>query len=374
MPWHPSLAAEAIALTRQMGDVPAGELAEAVAAATRDRLKLFLDGIDGYRHHAYRRDLPNPPTVWSQGSTRVFDFAPQRTDLKPIVVVPSLVNRSYVLDLSRRRSLMRHLASEGFRPWLVDWGQPDKAEDGFSLDDYIVGRLVPIIDHAVEQAGGPVAMIGYCMGGLLVLGAAMHRAESIGRLALLATPWDFEAGDGAHSRLVAAMRTPIASTVSALGYLPIDMLQVLFVATDPAMVPRKFRKFATLAPDSDQARDFVALEDWLNDGVPLTGPVALAVFEGWYGNNLTGQGAWKVGGQVVDPTRVTCPTLVAAPRRDRIVPPPSARPLMRLIPGAHRLEPDTGHVGMIVGHAAPGTLWSPLAKWLRGCGSAKNAL
>lgn len=374
LPWHPSLAAEAAALTDQLQDAAPGALGDAVTAATKERLKLFLDGIDRYRHHVYRRDLPAPPTAWSQGSTRVFDFAPERTDLKPIVVVPSLVNRSYVLDLSRRRSLMRHLARQGFRPWLVDWGPPGAAEEGFSLDDYILGRLLAIIDLACEQANGPVSMIGYCMGGLLALGATMHRADSVERLALLATPWDFEAGDGAHARLVAAMRTPIASTVTALGYLPIDMLQVLFVATDPAMVPKKFRNFATLDPDGEQARDFVALEDWLNDGVALTGPVARAVFEGWYGDNLTGRGAWTVGDRVVDPSRLTCPALVAAPRRDRIVPPPSARPLMRLIPQARQLQPDTGHVGMIVGHSAPKTLWSPLAEWLRGCGSAKNTL
>ena len=59
------------------------------------------------------------------------------------------------------------------------------------------------------------------------------------------------------------------------------------------------------------------------------------------------------------------PCLVALPTRDRIVPPASAAALARSLPAATVLEPDGGHVGMVVGGQARLALWTPLAAWLR---------
>ena len=45
----------------------------------------------------------------------------------PLLAVPSLINRAYVLDLAPGRSLLRYLAAQGLRPLLVDWGAPGDA-------------------------------------------------------------------------------------------------------------------------------------------------------------------------------------------------------------------------------------------------------
>ena len=47
------------------------------------------------------------------------------------------------------------------------------------------------------------------------------------------------------------------------------MLQALFAAVDPLVALRKFTRFAALPQTAPPAQHFVALEDWLNDGVPL---------------------------------------------------------------------------------------------------------
>jgi polyhydroxyalkanoate synthase len=57
------------------------------------------------------------------------------------------------------------------------------------------------------------------------------------------------------------------------GELPVDVIQALFAGLDPLLVVRKFVKFAGLDPASPSAAQFVALEDWLNDGVPLAAEV-----------------------------------------------------------------------------------------------------
>jgi len=144
----------------------------------------------------------------------------------------------------------------------------------------------------------------------------------------------------------------------------VDILQTFFASLDPALGLRKFRRFAELDPDGDKAAEFVALEDWLNDGVALTAAVAKTCLIEWYGENSTAEGNWLIGGEPVDPTAIDLPTLVAAPAADRIVPPESARPLADLIPGAELMTPPSGHIGMVVGSKAEQGLWRPLTDWL----------
>ena len=71
----------------------------------------------------------------------------------------------------------------------------------------------------------------------------------------------------------------------------------MFAAMSPNLIQAKFRRFATMDMASPEAAEaFVALEDWLNDGVALTGPVGRACLHGWYGENLPGRDLWKIGG------------------------------------------------------------------------------
>src|SRR3989442_583011 len=81
------------------------------------------------------------PSLWQEGSTLLLDYRKSSKPGRPILVVPSLINRGYILDLLPERSFMAFLAGEGFRPFLVDWQSPGEAERRFDLGDYILGRL-----------------------------------------------------------------------------------------------------------------------------------------------------------------------------------------------------------------------------------------
>lgn len=360
--------AEAREVAAALAGFEGEELAGAVGREATGRLQSMLNGIEAYRNHPYRRDVEDPPVLWRAGSTRLLDYGalnPGAGAAPTVLFVPSLVNRGYVLDLSSRRSMLRWLAGQGFRPLLVDWGPPGEAEAAFDLDDYIIGRLEKILDLASEQAGGPIPVVGYCMGGNLSLALAQRRPAELASLTLLATPWDFHAGSGLHAELFGAVAGSLEAVISGFGQLPIDILQTFFASLDPALGLRKFRGFAELDPASDKAADFVALEDWLNDGVALTADVARECLINWYGNNAPIKGGWLIGGEAVEPARLELPTLVAAPAADRIVPPEAARPLAGLIPGAVLMTPPSGHIGMIVGSKAEAGMWRPLADWLR---------
>ncbi len=327
----------------------------------------LLAGIAAYRRHPYRRALADPPAIWSEGSTRLLDFgAGLPCEASTLLVVPSLINRAYVLDLAPGRSGMRYLAGLGIRPLLLDWGWPDADERRFTLTDLIAGRLERALVAATAAAGGRVALAGYCMGGLLAAAAAERRSDLVAALALLAVPWDFHAGLPAAQRaLLPQLRAMVATACSLTGALPVDLLQYLFAMQDPGAIAAKFRGFGRMPQGSARARQFVALEDWLNDGVPLAAPIAEEVFSGWYEANSPASGTWRIAGLPVNPARLAMPCLVAVPAADRIVPPDSALALAAVIPGARLLRPGAGHIGMATGARAGSHLWRPLAEWLR---------
>lgn len=368
LPWSPGSSAAVAALAGPLAAADPDALGAAVAGEGQRRLDQMLAGIEAYRHHPYRRALRDPPVVWRQGTTRLLDYGARRrnaADAVPALFVPSLINRAQILDLSRKRSLMRFLAGAGVRPLLVDWGEPGDDERCFTLTDYIAGRLEAALSAAVSAFGGPVAVVGYCMGGLLALALALRRPHDVRGLGLLATPWDFHADKAAHGRLLADAEAPLRAMVEISGGLPVDVLQAMFTWSQPTLVADKFRAFARLDPASAEAEDFVAVEDWLNDGVPLAAQVAVECLVGWYGENRPACSTWRVAGAVVEPANLATPTFVAIPRRDRIVPPASAAVLATAIPGAIAVVPPAGHIGMVVGGGARKGLWHPLADWLR---------
>jgi polyhydroxyalkanoate synthase len=323
----------------------------------------FIDGVKAYWRHPYRRSLPEPPSLWRAGTTRLLDFGP--VDGWPLLIVPSLVNRAYVLDLLPDRSLVRHLATTGSRPMLLDWGSPSGEERSYDLDAYVAGRLDAAFAVCRSASGRRPVVLGYCMGGLLAMALAAQRADEIAGLALLATPWDFAAARPLQPLPPVLAAGSLAATIAGCGHVPRPVIDVAFAALDPIQVVEKFAGFRRLDPRSPRATRFVAIEDWLADGVPLAGPVARACLVEWYGENRPARGAWRIGGRVVRPDRLDLPAFVATPRQDRIVPEAAALPLARALPHAELVRPASGHVGMVAGSRAPVLLWRPLADWLR---------
>ena len=359
--WQSAIPAETAALQEALAKAEPEALARALGAEAATRIARFLDGIEGYRAHPYRRRVADPPVLWQAGTTRVLAFGGEAAGA-PALLVPSLINRAYILDLRPERSFARYLRGRGLRPYLLDWGAPGAEERAFGLDDYILGRLAPALEAVRRHAGRPLALAGYCMGGTMVLPLAA-RAD-VAALVLLATPWDFRADGGHQARMIAAHRPGLTLLNESLGQLPPDALQAMFAALDPLLAARKFSAFADLPPASAAARNFVALEDWLNDAVPLTGPVARACLEDWYGANAPARRLWRVGGKAVRPERITCPALNVVPARDRIVPPASAEALSDALPDVETWRPPLGHIGMMASPRAKRLLWRKLAAWI----------
>jgi polyhydroxyalkanoate synthase len=361
--WSPHQKSAANDLTDALQHISPDDFRSAVENQSRLRLAEFARGVRAYRRYK-RAPRPNEPCViWSEGTTRLLDYGINGKG-RPIMFVPSLVNRGYILDLGKRRSLLRDLARRGFRPLLVDWGAPGKLEAGFLPDDYIGGRLVGALQAAHDLNNKPVALAGYCMGGLLTLALAAIRPEQVSAQVLMATPWNFHAMSPDKTRMLAAMIPAIENMLQITSTLPVDVLQSMFTILNPQLTAIKFRAFAGLDKRSAKARGFVALEDWLNDGIPLAGPTAKECLDGWYVKNNPGQGVWQVCGKNIRPEEINIPSLVIVPTLDHIVPRTSSLPLAEKLPDPNCLKIKAGHIGMVAGSRAKASLYDPLAEWL----------
>src|SRR5262245_12771240 len=362
--WRPELRQQMQALDAALAGVEPKAFAAALEAEIRARFDRLAAGIESYRRHPFHRSLPEPPVLWQDGTTRLLDYRVGPASGPVLLAVPSLINRAHILDLTAERSLMRALAATGVRPLLIDWGAPGEVVRGFGLTDYIAGRLEQALDRVLEEVDGPVVLLGYCMGGLLAVALAQRRRRDLAGLVCLAAPWDFHAERPSQAKLLGASLPLLEPLLRNIGELPVDAIQALFAGVDPLQVIRKFAGFAALEPESERARLFVAVEDWLNDGVPLAAAVARECLAGWYGANTPATDKWRVAGEPVRPVALDLPSLVVIPDQDRIVPPASAEALARVLPRAEALRPAAGHIGMIVGGSAAGRLYQPLITWL----------
>ena len=336
------------ALAKQLGQQNPSELGPALARAVAAKSAALLAGIERYHQHPYQRQMKEPPAIWQEGSTRLLDYGGKG----PVaLVIPSLINKAYILDLDKQRSLMRWLAAHGLHPLLLDWGAPGSLERDYTLDDYVsrAGRALATLKQ-------PVNLVGYCMGGLLALKLAAQHSSAIRKLALLATPWDFHAGNKAAALRTAKLFQLWQPGCQVMNELPIDLIQTLFTLLDPLGPQTKFTRFAEMT-DPQDIESFVALEDWLNDGIPLTYKVAEQCLLSFYERNEAHL--------FTDPRTLRLPTLVMIPEQDRIVPPQSADALAALLPDCRRMKVPLGHIGMIVSRGAHNMVHIPLAEWLR---------
>lgn len=364
---HDRFTAEAVA------NAPSVGMALALRIEAANRLGEMLEGLRRYQTSPEHRTLNEPPVVWQQGSARLLDFGGGQTNGRPVFVAPSLINSHHVLDLDHECSLMRHLSASGLRPLLIDWGTPTLNERSFTLSDYVSQRLIPAFDFVRQTAGGgKVSMLGYCMGGALMIALSALRPMDVDRLSLIGSPWDFAHMTPMRSALASLgvagekskLTEMIESVGSCFGAVPVTALQTVFAQLDPGLAARKFRQFARLSQTSPEVRKFVLIEDWLNDGPPLAAPAAIEALIDWHLDNNTMRGLWQVNGQYIRPEAIEAPTLLFAAQNDRITPPATTEALAQKLPNARILHPDAGHVGMVVGRRAKQMLWNEVTKFL----------
>ena len=292
-----------------------------------------LDGLEAYGI-AERPSREEPkPEIARVGSATLRDHGGSGP---PAILVPSLINPPSILDLDAEVSLASAVAGMGRRALLIDWGEAGERA-GLSVSGHIEQLLLPLI-RALDE---PAALVGYCLGGTMAIAASnLGPAE---RVATLAAPWHFDAYTTEGRENLGAMWRDTRPTAETLSALPMEVLQAAFWSLDPKRTVAKFAMFAGFEPASPEARRFVQLEDWANEGEPLPYPAARELFEDFFAADSPGKGDWTIGGKTIRVPE-SVPLLHVTAAHDRITPAAAAPP-------GQTAQLETGHVGMIVGSA-----------------------
>lgn len=335
-------------------------MAGALAASQKDQLAM-IEGLKLYQSHSFRRPPVNNQIIWQKGLVSLRHIP---SDGKHhLLMIPSMINRSIILDLLPEQSFARWVAQQGVDVYILDWDEPAQDAGQENLDKVLHERLMPAFSFISEKMGQYNAL-GYCMGGTLLAGAVHLKPPGLNKVIYLASPWDFHAGNRQLQQQV-LMGTASALQMTEQGHaLPSNWIQSVFAAVNAERNIHKFSDFAAMDQDSYQARLFVAVEDWLNDGVDLPGDLARTCVVDWYGQNKPAKGGWLVDGVPVDPSQTTNPVLVITSSTDRLVPEESSHALANLIPHAQLLRSTCGHIGMMTGRRAKDEVWKPLISWI----------
>ena len=309
------------------------ELVRKVSAREPELARAALAGLRAYER-APRRERPAPkPEIARVGGASLRDHGGSGP---PVLLVPSLINPPRILDLDEEVSLTAAIARMGRRALLLDWGKAD-ARGGLSVAGHVEELLLPLVRRIAE----PVTLAGYCLGGTMAIAAA--NLIPVERVVTIAAPWNFADYPDASRRALADMWAHAQSAAKQLGALPMEVLQAAFWSLDPERTVRKFAEFGRLIPRSPEARRFVELEEWANEGQPLPYPAARELIEELFGKDPSGSGEWRVGGQAISDA-FSIPALHLTSDHDRIAPAATA-------PAGKRVAIPSGHVGMIVGSA-----------------------
>jgi polyhydroxyalkanoate synthase subunit PhaC len=307
-------------------------------------------------------DVVHAENKWKLLRYRRSSPAKHRT---PVLFVPSLINRHYVLDLLPGKSFAEWLVAQGHDVYCIDWGTPGPEDKFLSFDDVCDGYIGRAMRKACAMAGAPKAhVLGYCMGGTL---AAIHAAahpERFASLVALAAPVRFSEA-GMLGLWTQSQQFEPKSLVAALGNVPWQLLQSSFHMLRPTMNLAKAVSLIDRAWDDEFLDGFLALETWGNDNVSFPGEVWRTWVEELYRGDAFARGDFALSGRPALMQNVDCPLLVVTFEHDSIVPRASAAPLLELAasPDKHELHLSGGHVGAVVSRGAAKKLWPALGEF-----------
>lgn len=354
------------ALHAQIGAHNVNAFTDILGEKILERFSNLIQIYERYLTAVVRPDDENHLSIKQIDSTRLLDYgikySPQEEDADAaIIFVPSLINKSYVFDIPENNSILSFLAHNKIHPYVVSWGNFNADGTDLSLESLIEQRLVPLIQSIkTENPKRPVFVLGYCMGGILTLGAYALLKDMINGLLLISVPWDFSLPQ--KKELYTKILKSIEMQLEYFSYVPGDFIKLLFSFANPVVALKKFHKLSLLSKEEQD--HFIQLEDWVNDSVDLPRKIALQCFKNWFvDNDLAMKG--QLGGLRINPFNLKSSSFIVIPTYDRIVDATSALPLSDAIQHKTLITPKLGHVGVITARKAKNMVWDPMLQWIQ---------
>ena len=353
---------------------------EMVARVNRDVQRSFLRARNGLRYvrGTHRPKLGATPkdVVWQRDKAQLWRYrgGPVRFD-EPLLIVTSLVSRSYILDLLPGSSSVEFLRNHGFDVFMVDWGIPDELDAANTYESYIDEYLPRTVEAVFRETGAEqITMIGYCLGGVLAtLYACGHDDARVRNLVLLATPVDFSEMGPMVAALLDGRLDP-DDVIDHTGNVPADALYSGFFMMAPTAVVAQNATLLENLWNDEFVKGFQAMNQWTRDQVPFPGAAFRQTVEDLIRRNVLMTGSWRLGGREIRLTNTDATVVNVMAAKDNVVPRAASDPVGALIGRPDQREEmvmEGGHVTFAAGGSAFKHTLPRLVEWLAAHSNAR---
>jgi polyhydroxyalkanoate synthase subunit PhaC len=333
----------------------------------------YLRARNGLRYvrgsHRPKLGVTPKDVVWQRDKAQLWHYrreTPARY-AQPVLIVTSLVSRSYILDLLPGSSSVEFLRDRGFDVFMVDWGIPDELDAGNDFETYVDEYLPRAVDAVLRGTGADgVTLVGYCLGGVLSLLYAAGHDAPVRNLVLLATPMDNSEMGPMVAALVEGRLEP-DQLIDETGNVPADVLYSGFFMLAPTTVVAQKATLLEHLWNDEFVRGFQAMAQWARDQVPFPGATFRQVVELFIRRNALMQGSLPVGRREIDFTATGASVLNAMAAQDTVVPRAAAAPVGALVGRPDRRQElvlPGGHVTFGTGRSAVKHTMPRLAGWI----------
>lgn len=326
--------------------------------------------------------------VFAIDKVRLFRYAPltdKRSSAAPVLVAYGMVGRYTMADLQEDRSLIRNLLAQGLDVYVVDWGNPTRADRWLSFEDYVEDYLGGCVQHILREHGlASLNLLGICEGGTLAMCYAALHPQQVRNLIVTITPVDFHA-DRAEDRPDRGFinlwtrslgERDIERVIDSYGCVPGKFMGLVFSMITPAKTLTKYNvDLLDIFEDEARLRNFLRMEQWLADRPDHPGEAGRDFFVRLYQRNDLAQGRFTIGGHAVKLSALTMPVLNIYALEDHIIPPPCSRALGQLVGSDDysELALPGGHVGVFVSGKSQGIVGAHVVQWLEARSAGRPA-
>jgi polyhydroxyalkanoate synthase subunit PhaC len=333
----------------------------------------YLRARNGLRYvrgsHRPKLGVTPKDVVWQRDKAQLWHYrreTPARY-AQPVLIVTSLVSRSYILDLLPGSSSVEFLRDRGFDVFMVDWGIPDELDAGNDFETYVDEYLPRAVDAVLRGTGADgVTLVGYCLGGVLSLLYAAGHDAPVRNLVLLATPMDNSEMGPMVAALVEGRLEP-DQLIDETGNVPADVLYSGFFMMAPTTIVAQNATLLQNLWNDEFVNGFQAVAQWTRDQVPFPGAAFRQLVADLVRGNALMSGRWRLGGREIDFTNTDADVLNVMASADRVVPHAASLPVNELVGRPERraqLVVPGGHATFGTGRAAFKHTLPGLADWI----------
>jgi polyhydroxyalkanoate synthase subunit PhaC len=269
----------------------------------------------------------------------------------PLLIVPPVINKFYVMDLAPGRSMVEYLVGRGLQVFMISWRNPDARYAKWDINTY--GQaIVEAMDAAGRITGSEqVALVGACSGGIIAAMVAAHLAhigqqDRIAAFTLMVTVLD-QAHAGLASAVIDERTARVAAAASrARGYLDGRSLAEVFAWLRPNDLIWNYWVNNYLLGRKPPPFDILY---WNADTTRMTAGLHRDFLELGAANALVRPGGASMLGSPVDLAAVDRDSYIVAGITDHICPWQSCYRSTQLLGGRPRfLLSTSGHVAAMV--------------------------